>query len=101
MRFVIKDLFRLVHSVNESDVGVSRRSKKARLALTRPIDYERLQRPNETHIRVEIACLDDKYESLGKIVVQVNYVNDNEPRFAAKNMTSPISSTQPRADTSQ
>ena len=55
----------------------------ARLALTRPIDYERLFKPNETLIRIDVICTDGRYEALSKILIDVKDMNDNAPIFIA------------------
>ena len=92
-RHVVKDLFRLVYEnqpKNASDlinatlnIFDTTSSKYARLALTRPIDYERLFKPNETLIRIDVICTDGRYEALSKILIDVKDMNDNAPIFIA------------------
>jgi hypothetical protein len=60
-------------------------TKFAKLALTGPIDYERLYKPNETFIRIDLSCHDGKYSTQSKILINVQDMNDNKPSFPLEN----------------
>jgi flagellar motor component MotA len=79
-RHFIKDMFRLVYN-NESDLALNaslngdidstqftlkHKSTFARIALTAPIDYELLYKPNETFIRIDLSCSDGRYAAHSK-----------------------------------
>ena len=87
----MSDLFRLVFA-NDTNTSTSNTTTTrqtsyltAGLALTRPIDYERLYRANETQLRLDVVCTDGTYESqASRILVQVLDTNDNEPDFGPR-----------------
>jgi hypothetical protein len=98
-RHFIKDMFRLVYN-NESDLALNaslngdidstqftlkHKSTFARIALTAPIDYELLYKPNETFIRIDLSCSDGRYAAHSKILINIQDMNDNKPRFIAEN----------------
>ncbi|CAF0762269.1 unnamed protein product [Brachionus calyciflorus] len=77
----IKDLFKLVY-----DNSTSKNVKSAFLAYTNKLDYESLYKPNETLIRIDVSCTDGKFESLSKLIIKVEDLNDNPPVFSDNNL---------------
>ncbi|RNA01642.1 Cadherin [Brachionus plicatilis] len=80
-KYNLNDLFRLVYQ-NSS----SRNYKSALLAYTNKLDYEKLFRPNETLIRIDVSCSDGEFETVSKLIVKVEDENDNAPAFASKDL---------------
>jgi hypothetical protein len=77
-RHRISDFFKLRYDENNSQL--------AYLTLVNRIDYESLFRPNETMIRVDLECTDGLYHRETMILVKVEDLNDNQPRFAEKHL---------------
>jgi hypothetical protein len=81
MRQQLKDLFRLVYFIDDESPMSSNQTKQANLKSNHLIDYEMLFRPNETLIRVDLVCSETNNEKEAKILIKIEDVNDNEPRF--------------------
>lgn len=72
----LESLFRLEY-VNDTNAF-----KSAQLTYSSTLDYERLFKPSETFIRIDVSCNDGEFTSTSKVFVQVEDTNDNRPRFA-------------------
>ena len=81
MRQQLHDLFRLVYFTDEESPMYSNQTKQANLKSNRLIDYEMLFKPNETLIRIDLVCSEANNEKEAKVLIKVEDVNDNEPKF--------------------
>lgn len=96
-KYDLESLFRLVYDKNQIDMTSDNESsnetrvdlknyKTAYLAYTNKLDYELIYKPTETFIRLDVSCSDGQYESKSKVLIKVEDMNDNAPRFANKNL---------------
>jgi hypothetical protein len=76
----IENKFKLAF-VSESTASLSKQFKQANLVLLETLDYEKLYKPNETLIRIDFSCSDGTFNNEAKLILQVEDLNDNRPKF--------------------
>ena len=75
----------MAYFLDEDTSLSSNQSKHTNLRQKPDIDYEKLFRPNETLIRIDLTCVDaGNDEKEAKILIRIQDVNDNAPKFINK-----------------
>ena len=89
----LTDLFRLTvsedHYDDEDHTGDQIRSHKAALLSFNQsrLDFESLYNVNENLIRLDFVCSDGTYQTTARLLVRVEDLNDNSPKFETKSVT--------------